>query len=359
MSRLKKILSVMKETVDEVARGNLDVQVHGTSKSVVGHLATSLNIMIDHFKTVVTDVTSIGEVIHTTADHMIQSMGEASIVSEQMAKTVSELAEGASIQANEAQKASVQVGKLVSDIGIIAEKTQKSEKMTKAAKDSVNQGIKILEVQKLKVQENNVSLNNIDSQIMLLDQHSKEIGKIVNLISNLADQTNLLALNAAIEAARAGEQGKGFAVVAEEVRKLAEGSSSATKEIYALISEIQSGVNKAVIEMSRGKAIVSELNDAAINTEQSFKEIHQMVDLATQEITDVSFAAQSVSENSTAVGEMIRNIAGIVEESAANTQEVAAGTQEQAATIQDLVSSTQDLKDMVNLLSDAVGQFNQ
>lgn len=347
----------IREAVEQVSRGNMNVQVQISSKDEVGIMATSVNAMIQNMRTIITDVRDIGSVISSTSESMLLSMGETGIVSEQITQTICELAKGASDQAESTQNASGLVDGLILEIKNIFDRAQSTEEMTRTAKISVNVGMEMLELQKKKVDENSTALSNMDEQIMLLDLKAKEIGKIVNLISSIAGQTNLLALNAAIEAARAGEQGKGFAVVAEEVRKLAEGSSSATKEINTLIHEIQLGVEKTVTEMNKGKAVVNELNDAAINTEKSFIEIYEVVDQVNKYIEEVSRTAKEVDQSSVFVGDMISSIASITEQSAAGSQEVSASVQEQSATIQELVISVQDLKDMVQLLEDAVGQF--
>lgn len=354
--KLKPINMIM-EAVEQVSRGNMNIQVQISSKDELALLADSVNTMVQNMRTVITDVKDIGSVIGSTSETMLVSMVETGMVAEHISNTICELAKGSNDQAVSSQDASTLVGELLAEIQNIFECAKSSEQMTKEAKNCVYQGMEILEVQKKKVDENNISLAHIDEQIIILDEKAQEIGKIINLISSIAEQTNLLALNAAIEAARAGAQGKGFAVVAEEVRKLAEGSSVATNEINGLIREIQMGVEKTVLEMKNGKSIVKELNTAAFNTEKSFQEIHDVVERVTSQIEEVTNSAKEVSQSSIIVGDMIGNIASITQESAAGTQDVSASVEEQTATIQELVTSAQDLKDMVNLLEDAAGQF--
>ena len=140
--------------------------------------------------------------------------------------------------------------------------------------------------------------------VQALGKSSDQIGEIVQVIDDIADQTNLLALNAAIEAARAGEQGRGFAVVADEVRKLAERTTKATKEIATMIKQIQKDTNDAVESMQQGTAEVEVGKKLAEKAGSSLQEIihgaEQVVDIVTQVAAaseEQSSAAEQISKN--------------------------------------------------------------
>ncbi len=190
-----------------------------------------------------------------------------------------------------------------------------------------------------------------------LGERSKEIGQIVDTISGIAGQTNLLALNAAIEAARAGEQGRGFAVVAEEVRKLAEQSQEAAKEIAILISEIQSETDKAVVAMSDGTREVKVGAEVVNSAGQSFKEIVLLVNEESAQIKEISAAIQQMAAGSQQIVASAHDIDRISKDAAAQTQTVSAATEEQSASMEEIAASSQALAKMAEELQTAVRKF--
>jgi methyl-accepting chemotaxis protein len=222
-------------------------------------------------------------------------------------------------------------------------------------------------------------------KITRLGEQSGEIDKIVATIDDIAAQTNLLALNAAIEAARAGEQGRGFAVVADEVRKLAERSLRATKEIADLIIGIQTGVNDAVKAMEDSTSYVENGYKLATDSGNSMSEILKYAEGVGQGVQNISNATERLSklgdellkvmeeissvveENTAATEQMaassdqvsksVESVAGVAEENGAATEEVSASAEEMSAQVEEVVASAQSLSAMADELSKAVSVF--
>ncbi|OJU64148.1 MAG: hypothetical protein BGO01_18635 [Armatimonadetes bacterium 55-13] len=299
--------------------------------------------------------------IASGSDKLAQSASDSAAIVEELIAHVSTVS-NSSLQQMELVKQSG--GTLDDAASGIAEVATSAQHMASAASEGDRAVTETVEAM-TRVQET-VALSA--SKVKDLDQKGQQIGNIVGAIEQIAEQTNLLALNAAIEAARAGEHGRGFAVVADEVRKLAEQSSSATKEIADLIGSVKATVDETV------KAIEGTTAEAQVGTERSeqagkaLKAIlssAEQVALQAESVASLTQAAtssmgamsQAAQENATASSEMstgaervgtsITNVAAVSEESAAGAEELSASIEEVSAAASELARMSQDLENIV------------
>lgn len=304
---------------------------------------------------------------------------------EQMNRAIEGVAKGAQEQANAISKASIVTSRISTAIEQVANNAQSVTRDSAQAASHSREGAKT-------VTETIVGMEAIRAKVGLsakkveeMGVRSGEIGAIVETIEDIASQTNLLALNAAIEAARAGEQGKGFAVVADEVRKLAERSSLATKEIAALIKGIQKTVNEAVEAMKASASEVEagvvransagtvldnilvaaesvykqaeEAGGAAAKVSEAAGELVEAVDAVSAVIEENTAATEEMAANSTELTQSIENIASVSEENSAAVEEVSASTEEVSAQVEEVSASAASLTEMAQKLSHVVARF--
>lgn len=281
---------------------------------------------------------------------------------------IQQINRGAEEQAHAAENAvtaSMQIANAVDQTSqAIAKVTSTADNSVKVARDGASSVQQALD-QMGSIQQ---AVETSASSIQMMDTYSQQIGEIVETIRDIADQTNLLALNAAIEAARAGEQGRGFAVVAGEVRKLAEKSGEATREITTIVHNTQKNIAETVVSMQTAIERVSEGSRLA---ESSGKALELLVTSATDMQTQSLGASEA---NATMVGVMeslntaIERVSAVIEQNSASSAEinknandtleimesVAAFSEENAASSEEIAASTMEVNEKVTQMSSAV-----
>jgi methyl-accepting chemotaxis protein len=336
----KNIVEGINETMDAVihpvkegsdvlktmASGDLSVRMTGDYKGDYRIIKDSINLLGESMTEALSEV---GEAVHATAS-----------AASQISSSSEEMAAGAQEQTAQATEIASAVEQMTKTILESAQSITQAAQFSKQASLAAKNGTVSVENTKQgmnKISEGALETANIISS---LSKRTEQIGEITQVIDDIADQTNLLALNAAIEAARAGEQGRGFAVVADEVRKLAERTTKATKEIAETIKDIQIEVRKAVSSMDQSNSAV---DNGIILTGEVDHVLNEIL-LGATKVSDVIDQVAAASEQqSTTAEEISKNIEGIT----SVTQQSAAGTQQIARAAEDLSRLTVNLQDLI------------
>jgi methyl-accepting chemotaxis protein len=406
-----KYLQEIGVVTESISRNDLSVNVNLRSeKDELGH---SLTAMLENLRESIGEITDNANNLSAASAQLAEAASQAGQATNQITTTIQQVARGTSDQAagvNKTASATEQMTKAIE--GVAKGAQEQSQAISRAAEITTQMNTAILQVagniktvsEESKNSENAArsgvttveetlrGMQNIKTKVGVstakvqeMGQRSGEIGAIVETIEDIASQTNLLALNAAIEAARAGEHGKGFAVVADEVRKLAERSSQATKEIGSLISGIQLTVGEAVKAMeesskeveagvaSANKAgealsnilegahtvnsLARQAGTAAEEMNNASSELVSSVDSVSAVVEENTAATEEMTANASEVSQAIESIASVSEENSAAIEEVSASTEEMSAQVEEVTSSARSLADLARSLQGVANRF--
>lgn len=358
----KKIIQPMKHIILKLGEmasngGDLTQKIIIDSNDELGKLASVVNSLFDSMRQLIKKIVQTSEQVAASSEELTASAEQSAQAVAQVAGAINNVAQGARKQLNAVEETSVVVEQMsvgVQQVGTSA--NHAADHSSRAAQKAI-EGDKSVEKAVNQMTNIEQAVNNSAQVVAKLGERSKEIGQIVNTISGIAGQTNLLALNAAIEAARAGEQGKGFAVVAEEVRKLAEQSQDAAKQISTLISETQEDTYKAVAAMSEGTSVVKVGAESVSMAGKTFKEIATLVMQVSEEVKDISAAIQQMTSGSQQIVASVKVVDELSKTALGNTETVSAATEEQSASMEEIALSSQNLAQLAQVLHADVNKF--
>ncbi|MBP2628874.1 MAG: hypothetical protein H6Q68_3585 [Firmicutes bacterium] len=355
---ISKPLIAVVANVQEISNGNLIVQgVSFDSKDEVGQLIRAVNNMTENLRTLIKNVAQTAEQLAASSEQLTANAEQSAQAATQVASTITEVASGAENQSKAIDDTSVTIKHMSGNVQQAAANCNVVASSTNKTAETALEGLGVIANANEQMVSIERTVNNSAIVVAKLGERSKEIGQIVDTISGIAGQTNLLALNAAIEAARAGEQGRGFAVVAEEVRKLAEQSQKAAKQIAGLISEIQLDTDRAVVAMNDGTKEVKRGTKVVTLAGQSFDNITNLVTEVSEQIKEISTNMQQMAKDSQHIVSAVNEIDNISKDALGHTQNVSAATQEQSASMEEIAASSQSLAKMAEELQLEIRKF--
>jgi len=257
--------------------------------------------------------------------HVTDKVASASV---ELSATAEEISKGTDTLTSRASQTAAAVEEMNATVGQVAQNSGKAASLAQDTVKTAQEGGTVVSSTISGMQQLSEAVSNSATIISDLGKSSDQIGEIVRTIEDIADQTNLLALNAAIEAARAGEQGRGFAVVADEVRKLAERTTKATKEIGDMIRQIQQDTRGAVDSMQQGTQKVTAGVDLVNKTGEALSQIVRMVSESADMIRQIAVASEEQSVATQQIASDIENVAKVTKESSSGAHESAKASQD-------------------------------
>lgn len=343
---------------EKIADGDLTQdEIRIKSKDEIGDLARSFNNMAVNLKQVIQQINRSAEQVAASSEELQATSDQATEATEQISSAIQEVASGSETQVSSSEQSAVAMEEVSTGIQRIAESSTAVRDSAQEATTLSEQGYQSLQDAIHQMESIEDGTKNTTEAIKKLSERSKEIGKIIDVITDISEQTNLLALNAAIEAARAGEHGRGFTVVADEVRKLADQSRASASQIVQLIQEIQKETELANTEMLHNINEVDTGKNVIQKTGDAFQEVLKAVQQVNCQIQEVSSTSEQISANTEEVTASVEQLAQIAKAASEQSQGVAAASEEQLASMEEISASSEALSKLALELQDLVSKF--
>ncbi|WP_103202573.1 methyl-accepting chemotaxis protein [Herbinix hemicellulosilytica] len=351
-------IKTISQKLSEVSEGDLTVdKIHIKTEDEMKLLGDSVNSLVDSLNRIVKMIVTSGERLNKYAAKLKESYGYVSKSTSEVTGAISQMAMQTDEQSRETAEGVDKVILLGENIKETAEASNKIGSVVEKNIKLKELGLKSVRELKDAALENNENTAVIERLVSKMKEYSVDIGKISDIISNIAKQTNLLALNASIEASRAGENGLGFAVVAEEIRKLANETSHAVNDIHEKIGQVQEQTAAVVNFISKNRSGVDRINRSVEKTEEIIGLISDGLQALIEEIKVIVDHNRIINQKKDEILEMLGHISERAQENSANIQEISAAAEEQSATIIDISESISQLYEMVNDLNNLVKEF--
>ncbi len=343
--QLARRTQVLTDAAQRIAGGDLTVKLQAAKgRDELDELNRAFHQMIANLRSIVSSIGQAGNRVDDMAQDIDRSNDRMQDIVSQVAQSIEELAVGSQKIAEDLSVTVEVVDQMQDKFRSNLETTSESAAYSNEVLRSIQEGSSRMQQQLAMVTNNRQAMSELQQTVQSLEQNAGQIASMTQLVSDIASQTNLLSLNASIEAARAGDAGRGFAVVAGEVKKLADQSVQAARQIFAAVEAITSAVGQVHASVTNSVDLFVQQEQATVLTDASFAEISQQIQQIASHIHRLSDDMQSSHELSNQVQQAIENISAITEQSAAGSQEITASTVEQRHAFQQSSEQVKQLR---------------
>ncbi|MBL3655747.1 methyl-accepting chemotaxis protein [Fulvivirga sediminis] len=357
ISEVKLPVLEVSKIIGEMAQGDLTKKFDFDSDGYVKEMGDALNVAIENLNALLGTIDESARQVASAADNMKGRTDGMKNNTAEMASAISQMAKGAQDQAQRTDESSKLAEQVLESAMSMETKSEIINKAAEKGVSSCEEGLKMIKNLVNNMSGINDSASLTSQSIQILTGRAEEIGRTLNVITDIAAQTNLLALNAAIEAARAGDAGRGFAVVAEEIRKLAEDSRKSAVDIEKIIGDVQKDTQSASKAIDIMTSSVKDGTGATKEAEKIFEEIST----SSAETLELSkFIKEASSSQKSSVDIVAKNIEQIVvvaEETAAGTEEIATSSASLNGAMEDVSASSSQLTQISLELKQRVNKF--
>jgi methyl-accepting chemotaxis protein len=351
----------LKASAVEISRGDLSRAVvsegNQSFHDEIDDLTEAIRTMQENLRDLVSRIQRTAQSVSDSANDLQSSAGEVNASTDEVASSMEKIAQGAGQQSDLVERTSKVIGEIAESIERTARSAEEAARASAETSSGAASGGEAARLAGEKVKKVFARIEAASEQVFAFGERTKEISKIVEVITQVANQTNLLALNATIEAARAGEYGRGFAVVAEEVRKLAESAGRSAEQISSLATDI-SGRAAQVVETM--KESVSELGDGREDLNAIIRALADIAKIAAVGADKVGVISQAAREQLKGSADMVQamdHISDVASSNASATEQVRKVTAEQTAAVAQMASAAQELANLSVELQTVVSRF--
>ncbi|MCL1632682.1 methyl-accepting chemotaxis protein [Sporolactobacillus sp. CPB3-1] len=357
LGRVTRRFKTLQTAAHRIENGDLTVHIPISSKDELAEVAKSINALASTNRKAFKQMIDVSHQITGASQTLVASAEENVASANEISATVTEIAAGASNQSQSIDESQSTMQTLLEAVGRIDARSkdvlQGAYRMTDYAKNGLDK-MNHLSTQSKTSSE---TTQQIIHTVLRLDEHAKNVHKIIDVLDGIARRTNLLSLNASIEAAHAGEQGKGFAVVADEIRKLAQQTNHSLQEVTDMIESMNKEIQEAVAYCEQTNQTLEGQHEAVAEANKGFEEIKRTIELNVKGMQTIADAIISTNKQIEQINQGMQTIASTSEETAASTEEMSASVQEQTASMEELNKLAGDLERQAQLMQNEIKRF--